>query len=137
MTSTGKFLLCAALTLAWQHALARRTDWREMTLGHFHLYSTMRDSNTREAARQLLRFEKTVGEFLHGEDRLPDVPTIIFILENGDFQRYGAGRPGLAGVFYEKQWANVIVINGDLPFDESSTVNHGPWCICSCSTISR
>jgi hypothetical protein len=99
-------------------AAAARSDWREMTVGHFHLYSTLRDSNTREVARQLQAFAKTVGTFLQGEDRLPDVPTNIYILDNGDFQKYGASRPGLAGVFYERPYANVIVINGDLAFDE-------------------
>ena len=65
-------------------AAAARTDWREMTVGHFHLYSTLRDSKTREVARQLQAFAKTVGTFLQGEDRLPDVPTNIYILDNGD-----------------------------------------------------
>jgi hypothetical protein len=69
-------------------------------------------------ARQLQAFEKTVGEFLQSDDRLPDVPTLIYILGAKDFLRYGAGRPGLAGVFYERPYANVIVINGDLSFDE-------------------
>jgi hypothetical protein len=89
-----------------------------MTVGHFHLYSTMRDGKTRDIARQLQAFEKTVGELLRSNERLPDVPTVIYILDNDDFQRYGAGRRGLAGVFYEQPYVNVITINGDLDFDE-------------------
>jgi hypothetical protein len=61
--------------------------------------------------------EKTVGEILRTKDGLPDVPTVIYILDGDDFQRYGAGRAGLAGVFYERRYANVITINGGLDFD--------------------
>ena len=111
-----KGLLWACLLLSGS-ALAARSDWREMTVGELHLYSTLRDTKTRDVARQLRAFEKTVGEFLRSEDRLPDVPTIIYILDSNDFQRYGAGRPGLAGVFYERPYANIITINGDLPFE--------------------
>ncbi len=113
----GKSLLLACLMFASDHAVAARSDWRQMTVGHFHLYSTMRDSKTRDVARQLQAFEKTVGELLRSQDRLPDVPTIIYILDYDDFLKFGAGRPGLAGVFYERPYANVITINGDLPFD--------------------
>ena len=109
--------LWAAVLLVSNPALAARSDWRQMTVGHFHLYSTMRDSKTREVARQLQAFENTVGQLLTGDDRLPDVPTIIYILDGGDFLKYGAGRPGVAGVFYERPFANVITINGDVSFD--------------------
>jgi hypothetical protein len=112
-----KALLAACVLLMADHVLAARSDWRQMTVGHFHLYSTMRDSKTRDVARQLQAFEKTVGEVLRTGDGLPDVPTVIYILDSDDFQRYGAGRPGLAGVFYERRYVNVIVINGDLDFD--------------------
>jgi hypothetical protein len=112
----GKTLLAACVLLVSNHAMAARSDWRQMTVGHFHLYSTMRDSKTREVARQLQAFEKTVGELLRSTERLPDVPTVIYILDSDDFQRYGAG-PGLAGVFYERPYANIITINGDLDFD--------------------
>ena len=113
-----KTLTLACGLLASTAVLAARSDWRQMTVGHFHLYSTMRDSKTRDVARQLQAFEKTVGEILRTKDGLPDVPTVIYILDNGDFQQYGAGRPGLAGVFYERPYVNVITINGDLDFDE-------------------
>ena len=58
----GKTFLLACGLLASTAVLAARSDWRQMTVGHFHLYSTMRDSKTREVARQLQAFEKTVGE---------------------------------------------------------------------------
>jgi hypothetical protein len=115
--SLNKAVLCACMLLLSLPAPARRTDWRQMIVGHFQLYSTLRDSRTREVARQLQSFEQTAGEILQSEDRLPDVPTLIYILNGPDFVRYGAGRMGLAGVFYERPFANVIVINGDLPFD--------------------
>jgi hypothetical protein len=139
----GITLLLASIMFASDHAAAARSDWREMTVGHFHLYSTMRDSKTRDVARQLQAFEKTVDELLRSDDRLPDVPTIIYILDYDDFVKFGAGRPGLAGAFYERPYANVITINGDLPFDEvkvsvfheythfiqrnSSTIKMPPW----------
>jgi hypothetical protein len=113
----GKAFLAACVLLVSNHALAARSNWREMTVGHFHLYSTMRDSKTREVARQLQAFEKTVGELLRSSQHLPEVPTIIYILDHDDFQRYGAGRAGLAGVFYERRYANIIAIDGDLDFD--------------------
>jgi hypothetical protein len=115
--SVIKVLALAWLLLVSAPASAARSDWRQLTVGHFRLYSTMRDSKTREVARQLQAFENTVGEFLRSQDRLPDVPTIIYILDGGDFLRYGAGRPGPVGVFYERPYDNVIVINGDISFD--------------------
>ncbi len=114
----GKALLTACVLLASDHVLAARSDWRQMTVGHFHLYSTMRDSKTRDVARQLQAFEKTVGELLRSKDRLPDVPTVIYILDYDDFVRFGAGGDkGPSGVFYERPYVNVIAINGDLDFD--------------------
>ena len=110
-------VLTMSLLLTPAAAFAGRTDWREMTVGHFHLFSTLRDSSTRDVARQLQAFENTVGELLRSEDRLPDVPTLIYILDRGDFQRYAADHPGLGGIFFERPYANVIVINGDMPFD--------------------
>ncbi|HXI78357.1 MAG TPA: hypothetical protein VNH21_14540, partial [Steroidobacteraceae bacterium] len=111
-----KTLTLACGLLASTAVLAARSDWRQMTVGHFHLYSTMRDSKTRDIARQLQAFEKTVGEILRTKDGLPDVPTVIYILDYGDFQRYCADGPGTIGVFYERPYVNVITINGDLDF---------------------
>jgi len=112
-------LACLLLVSAPMSATASavRSDWRQLTVGHFHLYSTMSDSKTREVARQLQAFENTVGEFLRSEERLPDVPTIIYILDGADFLRYGTGRKGPVGVFYERPFGNVIVINGDISFE--------------------
>lgn len=135
---------CAALLLlAITPAQAGRTDWREMSVGHFHLYSTLSDSNTRNVARQLQAFENTVGELLRGEDRLPDVPTLIYILNSHDFQQYAVDRPGLAGFFADRPYVNLIAIDGDLPFDQvritvfheythyiqrnSNTMQYPPW----------
>src|SRR5271170_2134581 len=110
-------VLTMSLLLTPAAAFAGRTDWRELTVGHFHMFSTLRDPSTRDVARQLQAFEKTVGELLQSEDRLPDVPTLIYILDGSDFRRYAADRPGLGGIFFERPYANVIVINGDMPFD--------------------
>jgi len=106
---SSKAIVLACLLLSGS-ALAGRTDWREMTVGQFHLYSTLRDTKTRDVARQLQAFGKTVGEIMRSGERLPDVPTIIYILDGGDFQSYGAPRPGLAGVFYERPYANIIIM---------------------------
>jgi hypothetical protein len=109
--------LALAVSLAAMPALGARTDWREMSVGRFHLMSTLSDERTREIARQLQAFETTVGGLLKSESRLPDVPTMIYILDHGDFRRYGAP-PNAAGVFYERPFANVITIDGDQPFSE-------------------
>lgn len=69
--------LLATVLLAASPARAARSDWREMTVGHFHLYSTLRDSATRNIARELQTFEQSVGKLLQSDDRLPDVPTLI------------------------------------------------------------
>jgi hypothetical protein len=108
--------LLALTMFASVPAFAGRTDWREMTVGHFHLFSTLKDSSTRDVARELQAFENTVGGLIRRDERLPDVPTLIYILDNSDFLRYAAGRSGLAGIFFERPFANLIVINGDLPF---------------------
>jgi hypothetical protein len=109
--------------LAWQCLLAlalsgpmvARASWCEMTVGHFHLYSTLSESATRETARQIQGFEQTVGGYLKGSDRLPDVPTKIYILSQSDFQKYAAGRIGLAGLFLQRAYDNLIVIDGEQP----------------------
>lgn len=91
----SKTILWTCLLLVSEPTLAGRTDWRQMTVGNFHFYNTLHDSRTRDVARQLQAFEKTVGEFLQSEARLPDVPAIIFILDGGDFLRYRQATPGL------------------------------------------
>jgi hypothetical protein len=110
-------IISLLLALAPALAFGGRTDWRQMTVGHFYLFSTLRDSPTREVARQLNAFEKTVGEMLQSQVRLPDVPTLIYILDHGDFLRYAAGRSAAAGIFFERPFANLITIDGDYPFD--------------------
>jgi hypothetical protein len=105
------------LLLAPAAAVAARSDWHEMTAGHFHLFSTLGDARTRDVARNLQAFEKTVGELLQSEDRLPDIPTLIYILDHGDFQHYAAPHAGVGGLFFERPYANAIVIDGSMPFD--------------------
>jgi hypothetical protein len=51
--SINKAVVCTCLLLLSARAPAARTDWRQMTVGQFRLYSTLRDFNTREVARQL------------------------------------------------------------------------------------
>ncbi len=125
-------------------ARSARTDWRELTVGHFHLYSTLRDSATRDVARQLQAFEQTVGLMLQSEDRLPDVPTTIYLLDRDDFANYAAPRPGLGGFFQEERYGNLIAVDADMPssglrtavFHEythfiersTSTLSLPPWC---------
>ena len=109
-------ILAGALALP-MIALAARTDWREMAVGHFELLSTLSDSGTRDVARQLQAFEETVGEMLLTGDRPPDTPTRIYLLGDADFNRYAAFRPGLGGFFHEGRFQNVMVVNADKPFD--------------------
>jgi hypothetical protein len=94
-------------------ALADRSNWREMTVGRFHLYSTLGDSATRNVARKLQAFEQTVGEILQSDDRLPDIPTHLFIVSRADFRKYATDRPGLAGFFAGREFANFIVMDGE------------------------
>ena len=108
-------LIAAVFVLAPAHAA--RSDWREMTVGHFHLYSTLSDSSTRNIARQLQSFENIVGRMLQSEDRLPDVPTVIFILDRKDFEKYATPRRGLGGFFHPEPAGNVLVIDGEMDFD--------------------
>ncbi len=122
-------LLIASVASAWlasgSPAAAARNDWREMTTGHFHLFSTLRDSGTRQVAQKLQAFEQTVGEILKSEERLPDIPTLIFILNRDDFRKYAADRPGLAGLFAQREFANYIVMDGDEQSDSTlQTVFH-------------
>jgi hypothetical protein len=96
---------------------AAQSDWREMAVGHFQLFSTLSDSGTRNVARQLQAFEETVGTMLQTGDRLPDTPTRIYLLDDRDFNRYAAPRPGLGGFFREGRFQNVMVVNAAKPFD--------------------
>ena len=54
-------ILLAATVFLPTAALAERSDWREMTVGHFELFSVLSDAATRDVARQLQGFEETVG----------------------------------------------------------------------------
>ena len=110
-------LVLVLMLVAVAPARAARSDWREMTVGHFHLYSTLRDASTRNIARQLQVFEQTVGKLLQSDDGLPDVPTLIYILDEKDFQKYAVDRPGLGGFFDEGVASNFLVINGEMDFD--------------------
>ncbi len=111
-------MVAAAICVMWSaSSVAARSDWRELTVGHFHLFSTLRDSRTREVARQLQAFEKTVGELIQGPDALPDTPTLVYLLSASDFDRYAAGRPGLGGLFAERRYYNVMAVNADMDFD--------------------
>ena len=114
--------LLLALLLASGEATAARSDWREMTVGHFHLYSTLRDSSTREVARQLQVFEQTLEQILLSDDRLPDVPTLIYILNAHDYAKYAAPRAGTGGFFLDQPTANILVIDGDSGFDLTRAV---------------
>lgn len=118
--TTTKHLILSAIMVGITcapTAHAGRSDWRELTVGRFHVYSTLRDSRTREIARQLQVFSKTVGELIQGPDAIPDIPTLVYLIDGGDFNRYAAFRPGLGGFFSERSFANVIVVNGDMDFD--------------------
>ena len=97
-------------------ALAERSDWREMTVGHFELFSTLGDSATRNVARQMQGFEETLGEMLQTGDRLPDTPTRIYLLSNRDFKQYATSRP-LGGFFQEGHFENIMVINAEAKFE--------------------
>jgi hypothetical protein len=109
-------VLVGALALP-SAALAARSDWREMTVGHFEIFSTLGDGATRDVARQLQGFEETVGLMLQTRDRLPDTPTRIYLLDDADFNHYAAFRPGLAGFFTEGRFQNIMVVNAAKPFD--------------------
>jgi hypothetical protein len=139
-----RFLLIAAsLLLPWMTAHASRSSWREMTIGQFHLISTLSDSKTRDIARHVQAFEQTVGSLLRKGEPLPPVPTLICVLGGHDYQRFASPRSGTAGFFSPRTYDNLIVINGDLDFDEvvesvyheyahyiqssSSTANLPPW----------
>ena len=98
-------------------AHAARSDWRELSVSHFHLYSTLSDSSTRTVARNLQAFEQTVGMLLRTDDRLPDVPTYIYLLGARDFKQYASPHPGVGGFFHEGPAWNTIVVNGDEDFD--------------------
>jgi hypothetical protein len=140
--SLRAFALIAGLAIAAAAADAARSNWREMTVGHFHLYSTLGDSATRNLALQLQAFEQTIGELLQADDRLADVPTIIYVLPHDDFTKYAISRPA-GGFFAQRDYANYIVIDGTAPSDfvrsavfheythfvqlSTSTVRYPPW----------
>ncbi len=110
-------IVLAAL-LAWPAAaFADRSDWREMAVGHFDLFSTMNDTGTRYVAQQLQIFEETLGQMLQTGDRLPDTPTRVYLLSDRDFNQYAAFRPGLGGFFLERPFGNIMVVDAGKSFD--------------------
>lgn len=101
MKSTRKSIVWAGLLLLWQPALAARTDWRQMTIGHFHLYSTLGDSKTRDVAG--------VGVDMHQW-----IPMDRLLAVKQSDPEYHAER--LAPQFYGESWALVHL----LLFDDQS-----------------
>jgi hypothetical protein len=112
----ARILLAGVLALPCI-ALAARSDWRELVVGHFELFSTLSDSGTRNVALQLQAFEQTLGEMLQTGDRLPDIPTRIYLLSDRDFNRYAAFRPGLEDPPVEavELWATAVWRTGGNP----------------------
>lgn len=98
-------------------AAAARSDWRELSAGHFQLFSTLSDRGTRDVARQLQGFEQTVEALLLTGDRLPDTPTQLFLLNEADFKKYAAPRPNLGGFFQELPYVNLMVVNSESAFE--------------------
>ena len=136
-------LLAAAIIVMAPAAAATRSDWRVLVAGNFRIYSTLSDGATLDVARQLSAFEKTVGKMLVTGDHLPDTPTVVYLLNERDFNRYAAFRPGLGGFFYPAPFENLMVVNAALPFKfvrvtllhefvhyiqrNTSTQNYPPW----------
>ena len=82
--------LLAALASLPAAVDAERSNWRQLSVGNIRLYSVLGESGTRNVALQLQTFEQTVGQLLQTEDRIPDVPTLIYILNRRDFEKYAA-----------------------------------------------
>jgi len=101
--------------------LAGRSDWRELSVGHFHLYSTVSDSKTRDFAVRLQGFEQTAVAVLNSNSKLPDVPMLIYLMGDRDYKRYLAPRPGTQGFFDQLPFGNLIVVDTDAPFDFVAT----------------
>jgi hypothetical protein len=110
-------ILMACILVVSSTAAAERSDWREMAVGHFELFSTLTDSGTRSVARQLQAFEETLGVWLQTGDRLPDTPTRIYLLSYSDFNKYAAPRSGLGGFFQEGRFGNIMVVNAAEDFE--------------------
>lgn len=100
---------------------AGRSDWRELTVGHFHLYSTASDGKTRDFAARLQGFEQTAVAVLNSNSKLPDVPMLIYLTGDRDYKRYLAPRPGTQGFFQQLPFGNLIVVDADAPFDFVAT----------------
>ena len=90
-------------------------SWRQLSVGPYELYSLQSDVATRDIAHQLDAFEKTVGELLKTEDRLPDYPTAIYVLDAEQFRRFNQLGGSIAGFFKPLSYENVVVLNGDQP----------------------
>jgi hypothetical protein len=114
--------LVILLGLLCTPAQAGRSDWREMTAGHFHIFSTASDSRTREFAARLQAFEETALQVIHAGAPLPDLPTLIYLVSERDFHRYLASNPGWQGFFTTGQSGSVIVVNADVPFEIDATI---------------
>ncbi len=109
--------LLAGLAMLPAAVHAERSDWRQLSVGNSHIYSVLGESATRYIGLQLQMFEQTAGQLMQSEDRLPDVPTLIYILNRRDFEQCVANPKGIAGFFVDRQYQNLIVISGDQPFE--------------------
>lgn len=108
--------LLLALAVVPDAARAARTNWRVMTIGTFRVYSTLGDSRTRTIARELQAFSQTVGKMLEADDRLPDIPTRVYLISHADMQDYLADLPNTAGKFHHAPGENVVVVDASADF---------------------
>lgn len=119
--------LLLALLLASGEATAARNNWRLMSVGQFRVYSTLGDPRTRAIARELQAFSQTVGEMLQAGDRLPDIPTRVYVIGHSDFQNYVADTPETAGRYRDPPGANLVVIDAGQDFDFLKRVIFGEF----------
>ncbi len=109
--------LLALLLLAAGDVSAARSNWRFMSVGQFQVYSTLNDTRTRAVARELQAFSQTVGEMLKASDRLPDIPTRVYLVSHSDFTDFMADHRDTAGRFRDLPGQNLVVIDAGEDFN--------------------
>lgn len=116
-------ILLAVLGLALSlPAEGKRDNWRVLKTGQMTIYSVRSDADTRRIANDIRLFEASVGKFLQGASRIPDVPTLVYVVSSSDYARYAAPRAGTAGVFHRRPFHNLIVLDGSRDFDKVSDI---------------
>ncbi len=128
MKIVAHFAALACLSLAGIAAAAepRLGKFTEYQAGNIHVLTSGSGSRAARALMDdLAKFRATLETLLDRKTATRGIPTYIFIVSSGDWQKYLQPRRNLVGWFQQSRFANYIVMDGDVERSEAlATIFH-------------